>query len=64
MDWSAIISHIVTFLVGLGAGWTVRIVVSNRSTKSSRTMKVNQRGNLVGGDMVGGDMHKHHRDEL
>ena len=46
------LSQILSFLVGLAAGWTIRIYVSNRSGNS------NQSGNKVGGDMAGRDIRK------
>lgn len=46
------ISEIMSFLVGLGAGWTLRVAIS------SRTSKTTQRDNFVGGDMAGGDINK------
>lgn len=55
MDW---LTHIASFLVGLGTGWTLKIVVSNRSSQSKRTSIVSQKGNYVHGDMVAGDMDK------
>lgn len=55
MDWW---THIASFLVGLGAGWTLKIVVSNRSSQSKRTRIVSQKGNYVHGDMVAGDVNK------
>jgi hypothetical protein len=58
MDW---ITHLVTFLVGLGAGWTLRIGISNRSSSKSRISKVSQSGNTVHGDMVAGDLDKSKR---
>lgn len=58
MDWTSLATHIGTFIAGLGAGWTVRIVYSKRSIDLSRHTKVKQTGNFVGGDMVGGDQHK------
>ncbi len=59
MDWW---THVVTFLAGLGAGWTLKVVISNRSTRTSRTSVVSQKNNRVGGDLVGGDMHKNDRE--
>lgn len=58
MDWW---THVVTFLLGLGAGWTLKIFISNRSTRISRTSKVSQKNNSAGGDIVGGDSHKNNR---
>lgn len=55
MDWW---THIVSFLAGLGAGWTLKIVISNRSSQSKRSNIVSQKGNHVHGDMVAGDMNK------
>lgn len=58
MDW---ITHLVTFLVGLGAGWTLHVSISNRSSRKSRISKVSQSGNTVHGDMVAGDLDKSKR---
>lgn len=61
MDWTSFATHIGTFIAGLGAGWTVRIMYSKRTIDLSRTTKVKQSGNFVGGDMVAGDMHKNNQ---
>lgn len=53
-----ILTHIGAFLVGLGAGWTLKIVVSMRVNKSSRTTVVSQKSNNAGGDIVAGDVRK------
>lgn len=58
MEW---LTHIGTFLLGLGAGWTLKVVISNRSSRSSRVTLTSQKNNRVGGDMAGGDMHKNNR---
>lgn len=58
MDW---LTHLISFFVGLGAGWTLRVVISNRSSQKSQTRFVSQKGNNVGGDMAAGDMHKNNR---
>lgn len=55
MEWW---THIVSFLAGIGAGWTLKIVVSSSSLKSKRTKIISQKGNTVHGDMVAGDMSK------
>lgn len=47
-----IVTHIISFLIGLGAGWTLKVVMTSRNTTSR------QSGNVVGGDMAGGDIHK------
>ena len=52
MDW---LSHIVTFLAGLGTGWTLKVVFSSRTDNSRRTSIVSQKGNHAGGDIVAGD---------
>lgn len=59
MDWKWIIEHLITLVLGLVAGWSARIVVSRRS--SHRMNKVTQKGNVAGGDIVGGDMNKNNR---
>jgi membrane associated rhomboid family serine protease len=58
MDW---LTHIGSFLLGLGAGWTLKVVISNRSSRSKRVTVTSQRYNKAGGDIVGGDMHKDNR---
>jgi len=63
MDW---ITHIITFIVGLGAGWSVRVVYSSRkqvgdTTKNSHNHNVTQNGNSVtNGSIVGGDQDSSH----
>lgn len=52
MDW---LSHLVAFITGLGAGWTLKVVISNRSNSSRRTSIVSQKGIQAGGDVVAGD---------
>ena len=56
-----IITYILTFVAGMGAGWTLKVVIVNRSNKSSRSSIVSQKGNRVKGDMVAGDMSKNNR---
>ncbi|MBF3842809.1 MULTISPECIES: hypothetical protein [Burkholderia] len=48
-------THIATFLAGLATGWTLKVVISNRSNRSHRATFVSQKGNTAGGDIVGGD---------
>lgn len=50
------LTHILTFILGLGAGWTLNIVIKSRSSNNSR--RTVQKGNNVGGDMAGGDIKK------
>ena len=38
MDW---LSNIISLLVGLGAGWSLRIVYSSRKTKINNTSNAN-----------------------
>lgn len=54
-------THIASFLGGLVAGWTLKVVISNRSSRSQRSTFVSQKGNRAGGDIVGGDMNKGNR---
>jgi hypothetical protein len=58
MDW---LTHIGSFLLGLGAGWTLKVVISNRSSLSKRVTVTSQKYNKAGGDIVGGDSHKDNR---
>jgi len=55
------LTHALTFIAGLGAGWTLKVVISNRSTNNSRKATTTQRNNSVGGDMAGGDIHKNNK---
>lgn len=63
MDW---ITHIISFFVGLGVGWSVRVVYSSRkqvgdTTKNSHNHNVTQNGNSVtNGSVVGGDQDSSH----
>lgn len=70
MDW---ITHIITFVVGLGAGWSLRIMYSsyknvnnritdsNNHTVSSNNRTVTQNGNNVtNGSVVAGDQDSSH----
>ncbi|PKA30564.1 hypothetical protein CWR41_11910 [Cedecea lapagei] len=63
MDW---ITHLITFFVGLGAGWSIRIVYSSRkqvgdTTANSHNHNVTQTGNSVtNGSIVGGDQDSSH----
>ena len=52
MDW---LTHIGAFIAGLGAGWTLKVVISNRSDSSRKISIVSQKGNHAGGDIVAGD---------
>lgn len=56
-----LLAYIFTFLLGLGTGWTLRIVISNRSSQSSKSSIVSQKSNHAGGDIVAGDMNKNNR---
>lgn len=52
------LTHILTFIAGLGAGWTLKIVISNHSATNIRKTSVTQKNNSAGGDIVAGDMNK------
>ena len=62
MDW---ITHIITFFVGLGAGWSIRVIYSSRKNitkkSSSENVKFTQTGNKVtSGSIVGRDQNSSH----
>lgn len=62
MEW---ITHVVALLVGLGAGWSLRVVYTSRKTsvevKSSNNFSVSQSGNKVSkGSIVGRDQSDSH----
>lgn len=52
MEW---LTHILSFLVGLGAGWTLKVAISNRTSVRRRITVTSQKGNIAGGDIVAGD---------
>lgn len=55
------LTHIFTFLAGLGAGWTAKIVVSKIQMNNSQSRETVQSYNTVHGDMSAGDMNKNNR---
>ena len=55
------LSHIATFIAGLGAGWTLKLVVTSRSNNNSRVSRASQHHNKVRGDMAGGDINKNRK---
>ncbi|ECC1694567.1 hypothetical protein DPB93_18720 [Salmonella enterica subsp. salamae] len=58
MEW---VTHIITFLTGLGAGWTLRVVYTSRKTaieikSNDNNYSVSQNRNKVSnGSIVGRD---------
>jgi hypothetical protein len=46
------LSEIISFLIGLASGWTLKVAFNSRSSHT------NQIGNKAGGDMAGGDINK------
>ena len=54
-----VITHVIAFFAGLGAGWTLKIIISNTSSKSKKITTQNK--NTVGGDIAGGDINKNNR---
>ena len=54
-------THIVSFIAGLGVGWTLKVVISTRSSRTKRTNFVLQKGNSAHGDVVAGDVQKNRR---
>jgi hypothetical protein len=59
MDW---LKYVVAAVTAIAAGWSVKVLISNRSTRSKRTTIVSQKNNRAGGDIVGGDMNKSNRE--
>lgn len=70
MDW---ITHIITFIVGLGAGWSIRIMYSSRKNVVNRTADSNNRtvssnnhtvtqngNNVTNGSVVAGNQDSSH----
>ncbi|WP_175652885.1 hypothetical protein [Pseudomonas sp. Marseille-P9899] len=55
------LSYIVTFIAGLGTGWTLKVAITKISSRNSRNSSASQKGNTVGGDMAGGDIKKQTR---
>lgn len=55
MEW---LSHLASFIAGLAAGYTIKVVISRKSTKNTSASFVSQRGNSAGGDIVAGNSTK------
>lgn len=53
MDWLALLGG---FFSGLITGWTLKVVITNRSVRKERSTEVLQQGNVAGGNIVAGDM--------
>lgn len=51
----------ITFFLGLGAGWTLKIIVSNHVSNANRKTSVSQKNNIAGGDIVAGDVNTHRK---
>ncbi|WP_272516550.1 hypothetical protein [Providencia sp. PROV209] len=64
MDW---VTHIVSFIVGLGAGWTLRIAFISRKTSielksNDANYNVSQtKNNVTNGNIVGRDQNNSSR---
>ena len=59
MEW---ITHIITFLVGLGAGWSIKVVLSSNKKIAESNNKTIQTGNKVkNGSIVGRNQSDSHR---
>lgn len=52
MEW---LTHVLAFLAGLGAGWTLKVVITTRQSIARRTSVTSQKNNSAGGDVVAGD---------
>lgn len=52
------LTHILTFIFGLGTGWTFNVIISRSTTKNVRRTSVTQKEIVAGGDVIGGDSHK------
>lgn len=48
----AVLTHLLAALAGAVAGWTISVKFNSRHSKTT------QKGNVVGGDQAGGDIHK------
>ncbi len=55
------LTHIIAFFAGLGAGWTLKIIVNNQVSTTTRKTSVTQRDITAGGDVIGGDVNKHRK---
>lgn len=53
VDWNALISAVVAFIAGFGAGFSVKVHLDR-----SRKTVINQKGNTAGGDIVAGNIDK------
>jgi len=55
------LTYAVTFFLGFGAGWTLKIIVNNKISNTNRKTSVSQKNNIAGGDIVAGDLKKHQK---
>jgi hypothetical protein len=56
LDLFNILNSIVSFIVGLASGFTLKIVIDR--SKNKRTTTVTQNKNVVGRDLIGGDSNR------
>ncbi|WP_256583626.1 hypothetical protein [Pseudomonas sp. NFACC36] len=52
------LTHLTAFIAGLGTGWSLKVIISNKRFNLSRKTVTRQDNNNVGGDMAAGDIHK------
>lgn len=50
------LSYILTFVAGLGTGWTLKVVITSSKSSKSSNKYTSQKGNKAGRDMAGGDI--------
>lgn len=50
-----ILTHLFAFIGGLGTGYTVKLVISNKKNKIVADSSIQQSHNIAGGDIVGGN---------
>lgn len=56
MDFEKILTWAIGVIAAIiAAGFTFKFIISNKKVDNSQTIKVNQKNNHAGGDIVGGN---------
>lgn len=50
-----LLTHLITFLFGLGAGFTLKIAISKKTSRKTQVSLVSQKEIQAGGDVIGGN---------
>lgn len=50
-----VLTHLLAFIGGLGTGYIIKIVISNKKIQTTTDYSTQQNNNVAGGDIVGGN---------